>query len=60
MAIDGQRVVGMDKRALIRLWMEAGEAGDPVKLTIRGTGENGSVFREIILKRVAPAKRPAR
>lgn len=59
-AVDGQRVVGMDRHAIIRLWMETGEAGDPVKLTIRGTAENSSVFREITLKRIAPAKRPVR
>lgn len=59
-AIDGQRLVGMDTHVLIRLWMETGDAGDPVKLTIRGTGENSSVFREVTVKRIAPPKRPAR
>ncbi len=56
-AVNGQRIIGMDKSDLIRLWMETGDAGDVVKLTLRGVGEDSSVFREISLKRITPSKR---
>jgi hypothetical protein len=58
-AINGQRILGMDRQDLVHLWMETGDAGESVKLTIRGTGENASTFREVTLKRIAPPKRPA-
>lgn len=57
-AIDGQRIVGMSVSSLRQFWMETGEAGELVKLTIRGMDENSSVFREITVKRIAPPKRP--
>jgi hypothetical protein len=58
-AVAGQRIIGMDRAALIRIWMEDGEAGDPVKLTVQGTGEDATVYRQLLLKRIAPP-RPAK
>ena len=55
-AVDGRRLVGMGKSELIRLWMETGEAGDQVKLTIQGVGEDMSVFRQVVVKRIPPPK----
>lgn len=56
-AVSGQRLAGMDKSDLVRLWMETGDAGDPIELTIQGSGEDATVFRKVLLKRVPPPKR---
>jgi len=51
-AIDGKSVVGRPIKELRDTWCY-GEIGATVKLTLRGTGKDESVYREVTVKRIA-------
>lgn len=55
-AVDGREVDKMTRSELKRWRSEEGDAGDPVTLTLQGSGEDACVFREVIVKRVSPKK----
>ena len=57
-AINGQEITRLTKNELIKLWMETGDAGDSLTLTIASATAKGTAFREVRLKRVSPRAKP--
>jgi hypothetical protein len=56
LAIDGRDVTAMSYQQLRKLCFE-GEAGQPVRLVIRGCGPELHLFREITVRRISDRKR---
>ena len=64
-ALDGKAMVGRNFNELREFW-SYGEVGATVRLTLRGTGKDESVYREVTIKRIpltdvfpAPQPKPA-
>jgi hypothetical protein len=57
-AINGQKIVGLKRAELSRLWLDAADSGEPVTLSIAlATDKSKSpALRELTLKRVAPVR----
>jgi hypothetical protein len=53
-SVNGQELSGLTKNELIKLWMETGDAGDPLTLTVASNGPKGPAFREVKIKRISP------
>jgi len=59
-AVNGQRIIGLSKSELIKLWMKRATRLTPIKLTIQGPDEQASVFRTVELIRIPPSKKTAK
>jgi hypothetical protein len=57
-AINGQKIVGLKRAELSRLWLDAADSGEPVTLSLAlATDKSKSpALRELTLKRVAPVR----